>query len=470
MVKVQIKQLPEKLTSVGDPIELLRRFMTWAIDIRKILNSEFRGLYWRLLLYYLIVVAVILGVFSAGVYTFFGRSLYRQLDQKLQTLAQAAAPTYTKVEARGSQYLDNVKEVPWRDIFNRNQQSLEWYNTDGELLASKGTLSPDFPPQVGPQIGGQASDPNRVRTYTVSVFSDLPNQNSPDLEGYIRASQPTEEIEEAKTQLLWGLATGGVVALGLATGGGLWLTQKALEPVEKNVGQLRQFTADASHELRSPLAAIKTSVDVVQNHPERIHPKDAKKLTAIAGATAQMNGLVEDLLFLARADAGASTSLRDWKPISLNQILRNVVELFEPSAQTKGITLKSDLPVEVELLGNPDQLSRLFSNLLGNGIHYTPSGGSVNLSLAKQHRFCLVSIQDTGIGIAPQHLSSVFDRFWRADKARSRREGGTGLGLPIANAIAQHHGGRITITSQVKVGSCFQVRLPLPSHSSLRHS
>ncbi|MCA1994904.1 MAG: HAMP domain-containing histidine kinase, partial [Coleofasciculus sp. S288] len=229
----------------------------------------------------------------------------------------------------------------------------------------------------------------------------------------------------------------------------------------ESFNKLKQFTADASHELRSPLTAIQASVDVMRNHPERIHPKDAKKLAAIASATAQMSHLTQDLLFLARTDVAVSAPVHEWTSISLNKVLQNLVELLEPFAQDKEIVLKSQYSAKVSVIGDEAQLTRLFSNLLENALQYTPAGGKVVLGLTKNNRFAIVSVKDTGIGIEREELPFVFDRFWRADKARSRRQGGTGLGLAIAQAIAQRHGGKITLSSQVEVGSCFQVRLPL---------
>jgi signal transduction histidine kinase len=243
--------------------------------------------------------------------------------------------------------------------------------------------------------------------------------------------------------------------------GGLWLTQNAIEPIEKSFRQLKQFTADASHELRGPLSVIQASVEVMRNHPERIHPKDAKKLASIASATTQISHLAQDLLFLARAETDVSTPAHEWRSISLNSILQNLVELFEIIAQEKKITLQYQCRATVAVMGDEAQLTRLISNLLENALQYTLPGGQVVLTLAKHSRFALVSVQDTGIGIDREQLPFIFDRFWRADKARSRREGGTGLGLAIAQTIAHRHGGKITVTSQVGVGSCFQARLPL---------
>ena len=420
----------------------------------------FQGLRWRLLLSQLMVMAAILSIFGAGVYVFLSRNLYRQQDKKLLTLAQSAAPSLAQVKARGSQLLDQVDEVPWRDIFNRDKQSLEFFNAEGKLLASRGVLELTVPPRVGSQTIKLIHKPHQIRTFTISIFKDGSNRSQPFLEGYIRASQSMEDVETVQHQLLWGLSMGGMMTLGLVAIGGLWLTQNAIEPIERSFKQLKQFTADASHELRGPLSVIQASVEVMRNHPERIHPKDAKKLASIASATTQLSHLAQDLLFLARAEADAFTPAREWKPVSLDKLLQNLVELFEPIAHDKKITLKYQFATTVSVMGDDAQLTRLMSNLLENALQYTPSEGRVVVTLTKHNRSALVNVQDTGIGIEREQLPFVFDRFWRADKARTRREGGTGLGLAIAQTIAQRHGGKITVSSQVGVGSCFQVRLP----------
>jgi len=224
--------------------------------------------------------------------------------------------------------------------------------------------------------------------------------------------------------------------------------------------QLKQFTADASHELRSPLTAIKTSVEVMQSHPERIHDADVKKLAAIASATKQMTELVEDLLLLARMDAGTAKITREWIVVPLDEVLEDLLEFWELQAEEKQIALKSNLVSGLSVMGDAAQLTRLFSNLIGNAIHYTSSGGTVTVSLINQNRLVIVNVEDTGIGIDAENVKLVFDRFWRADQARNRRAGGLGMGLAIAQAIAQRHRGEISVTSQLGVGSCFQVKFP----------
>ncbi|AFZ08306.1 histidine kinase [Oscillatoria nigro-viridis PCC 7112] len=132
----------------------------------------------------------------------------------------------------------------------------------------------------------------------------------------------------------------------------------------------------------------------------------------------------------------------------------------EPEACAKKIDFKSEIDGDMYLLGNAGQLTRLFANLIENALHYTLAGGTIEVTANSVSSYLIVSVRDTGAGIAAEHIKLVFERFWRADESRSYWAGGSGLGLAIAKSIAQNHGGSITLTSQVGVGSCFTVRLP----------
>lgn len=448
--------------------------MVLAIVLNRFRNPLFQGLRWRLLLSYLLVMAAIMAVFGVQVYVFVSRRLYTQIDAELQTLAQSAALSLSDIKAEGKPYLDKVDKVPWRDIFNRDRHSLEWFTADGKLLARKGAITLHLPPKLREQNIVVRAVPDektfQVRAFTISVHRDSDTLQGPVLEGYIRASQSITPVEKAQLRLLWGLGVGGTIALGLVGIGGLWLTEYSLKPVEQSFLRLKQFTADASHELRTPLTVIKTSVDVMMNHPERIHPKDAKKLAAISSATAQMNRLVEDLLFLARTDTSVPTARREWTRVALDEVLKDLVDFLEPSAQTKGITLLTQNIVPMTLVGDAMQLARLFSNLLRNAVLYTPAGGTVTLSVARMNQVTIISVEDTGIGISKEQIPYIFNRFYRVDKTRARKQGGLGLGLAIAQSIAQLHKGKITIQSQVGVGSCFRVHLPTVQMGDLQAS
>ena len=400
------------------------------------------------------VMAVTLGLSGTAVYIFFSYSLYKQQDNELLTLAKAAAPFLAIAKKEVSTNLE--KDIPWNELF-KSYQSLEWFSVDRKLLSRGGPVLSNLP------LGNRFQMPQQqgqVRTLTIPVYGYTPNPQQPQLEGYVRASESMEAVEKTLTRLAWGLGLGGTIALGLSGIGGMWLTRQSIQPVEQSFHQLKQFTADASHELRSPLTAIKTSVEVMLTHLERLHPSDAKRVAAISSGINQMTHLLEDLLFLARTDAPIKSSALELTLLPLNEVLQELVELLEPQADAKVISLKSQLENDVFVIGNAAQLTRLFANLLENALSYTPAGGTVTVYLSIFDRTVVVNVEDTGIGIALEHLPFVFHRFWRTDKARSQRKGGMGLGLAIAQAIAQSHGGEITVSSQVEVGSCFRVRLP----------
>ncbi len=434
----------------------------------------FRTLHLRLLFSYLSVMATILGTSTLAVYKFFSYSVYYQLDSELAILASAAAHSLPSIEAdraaihsRLPRNFDNDGDldIPWQNL-RKSDQSVEWFDAERHLLGKAGRQLPEGP--LVPKI--HAFQQGKIRTLVISVYAPVAVTARQQIQGYIRVSQSTLTLDTELGRLRWGLGLGGVIALLLTGIGGLWLTRQSLKPVKQSfqqlkqfTQQLKQFTADASHELRSPLTAIKTSVQVMMNHPERIHPADVEKLNAIASATNQMAHLVEDLLLLARTDATDTTPIPQWVAIPLDEVLEDLVDFLSPQAEAKGITLRSHLKSGVAVKGDATRVRRLFSGLLENALQYTLFGGTVTVSLTHLGRSVFVNVEDTGIGIAPEHIPLVFDRFWRADRARSHREGGLGLGLAIAQAIARSHGGEITVSSQVGVGSCFQVRLPVIS-------
>ena len=447
--------------------------MGWVIDLNKFkkksdqqhkVNPQFEKLRWRLLGSYLLIMIAIRLISDVLVYEFFAHSLYQQIDHRLLNLGNAASHSLTAIKKdhnalNSHNYRrldgDGDLDLAWQNL-KQPAQSIEWFGADGQLLGMAGTLNIKNRPETGFHTIEKGK---KIRTLTISAYSD--RQGKPYLEGYIRASESTETVEKLLDQLRWGSYIGGAIALGLIGMGGMWLTRQSLKPIEKSYQQLKQFTADASHELRSPLAAIKTSVEVMQTHPERIHPADINKLNSIVSATNQMSVLVEDLLFLARTDAGIGTNYRDWQIIPVQELLEDVITFAELKAEEKQILINYNLHNDAMIKGDVFQLTRLFTNLIENAIKYTPAQGYINIEIQTIDKLVLVNIQDTGIGIEPANLPLIFDRFWRAETARSQLQKGSGLGLAIAQAIAKRHHGKITVKSTLGVGSCFQVYLPV---------
>jgi heavy metal sensor kinase len=239
-----------------------------------------------------------------------------------------------------------------------------------------------------------------------------------------------------------------------------------LERIESSVNRLTQFTADASHELRAPLTLIQTAAEYTLRR-ERSREELLEALRKILHETNRTAALVGRLLDLARADSGKSQL--HLMPIDLAALLNDIAGTAAPLARKKQIQFTSQLgdgPVLV--MGDDPSLRELFLILIDNAVKYTAKKGSIALRLSREAECAVVEVTDTGVGIAREDLPHVFDRFWRADKVRSREMGGTGLGLSIAKWIVDRSGGVITVTSELGAGSTFMVRLHLLNEDFLK--
>jgi heavy metal sensor kinase len=230
-----------------------------------------------------------------------------------------------------------------------------------------------------------------------------------------------------------------------------------LARIEASFRSIQQFTADASHELRAPLALITTAAEVSLRH-QRSREELAEVLERVVKEARHMSRLIVNLLDLARGDVRQHRT--DNAPVELTNILSELCAELTPAAAAKGLALTADLPGgEVQVDGDSTELRRLFLILLDNAIKYTEAG-SIRLALSTSDAGVVVSVTDTGIGIDSAAIDHVFDRFWRADKVRSRTEGGAGLGLSLASQIVERHGGSISVKSVPGYGSTFTVQLP----------
>ncbi|HYL69145.1 MAG TPA: heavy metal sensor histidine kinase [Candidatus Limnocylindria bacterium] len=223
--------------------------------------------------------------------------------------------------------------------------------------------------------------------------------------------------------------------------------------------RITQFTADASHELRTPVSIMRTCAELSLRKP-RTESEYREALSQILAETEKVSRLIEQLLLLARADSGSATI-----PIArtnLNDVLQKAWRQASNLAASKNQKTEQHIPeAPVFVRGDPASLERLFLILLDNAMKYTPDSGRIELHLSTDDGFAVTEIRDTGIGIAAEDLPHIFDRFYRADRARSRETGGTGLGLAIGRWIVDAHGGEIRVQSEPAKGSSFQVRLPL---------
>ena len=291
--------------------------------------------------------------------------------------------------------------------------------------------------------------------------------------------------------------------LGVATLGGYWLSLRALAPVDeitlaaRDIGsqdlgkrltvhktgdelerlaetlngmltrleaafqRITKFTADASHELRTPVSVMRASAEIALRK-SATEDEYREALGQILHESERLSQLIEQLLILARSDSGSA--VLPMVRTDLTEPFRNACQQASLRAEQKQLAFFERMPPQpLWVQGDSSSLERLFSVLLDNAVKYTPEGGRIDVQLNSEDGFAVAAIRDTGIGVAPQDVPHVFERFYRADRARSRDLGGSGLGLAIGSWIAQVHGGEIRLKSEPSRGSCFEVRLPLAS-------
>jgi two-component system, OmpR family, manganese sensing sensor histidine kinase len=403
----------------------------------------------RLLLSYLVVFAAIFIIAAVIIRFAFVAIIDRQAATRLEDVARAGL--------RSILFVDDAFEIDKREISNKalltRDEGLQWFDHHGRLLGVEG-LAPDGDALVDGRrqfsVGKQSFD---------SVAVAILNPRTHQRVGTVRATAWSESEQRDIQYLDTGLFVGTLLAIAAGGVGGLALAHRAVRPVEQSFQRLREFTADASHELRGPLTAIASSADAALREPKRDPELDHSRFEAIGDAAKQMSRLTSDLLLLAGTDRSLE---RDLFVVDLDAALNKIVNAHRPRFYEAGIvlTLKAREPTIV--YGNPDQIERILTNLVENALRYTPAGGRVTVETRKESSDVFITVRDTGVGIAPEHLERVFDRFWRADPGRSF--GGSGLGLAIARALARRHGGDVNVTSRYGGGSTFVVSLPLKPH------
>jgi signal transduction histidine kinase len=229
-----------------------------------------------------------------------------------------------------------------------------------------------------------------------------------------------------------------------------------LAALERAYRAEKRFVSDASHELRAPLTAIQGNLELLERHPDAPAADREEAVGEASREARRLSQLVADLLALARADTGSTVRRQK---VELDRIVLEALTTARHLSRGQGVELARLEPAVVE--GDPDRLKELFLILLDNAIKYTSAGERVILNLRRHDGSAEVTVRDMGVGISPEDLPRVFERFYRADPARTRDPGGTGLGLPIARWIAEAHGGEIQLHSEPGQGTTVTVRFPL---------
>ena len=454
----------------------------------------------RLTLWYLAIFALAQLVFGAGMWFILRRNLYDIVDDGLEAQVDDLK-NFLRSQPKDRSIAKLQEEVNEAYAIEHSGDYLELYAENNQLIyrspfvqAHQSALLP--PDQVTrPILRSRKIDGRRFR-FAFEKLDDV-NAHVYIVEMGVPADDAVGTLHLFRSYLLMFAP----LLLLAAAGGGYWLSRRALSPVDSLVRTARQvsgtnlssrlqrletgdelqrlsdtlnemldriesaflritqFTADASHELRTPVSLIRTEAELALRR-SRGEAEYKESLRHILLEAERTTALIEQLLSLARTDSGRETL--HFHAVDLRQTMRTVVEGWQQVATIRNMQLSATLDVlDSSVMGDETLLRRLADILLDNAFKYTPAPGSVRLLLERQGESAVITVQDSGVGVAEEEQGRIFERFYRVDKARSRAQGGAGLGLAIAQWIVTQHRGSIGVESRSDHGATFRVELPL---------
>jgi len=450
---------------------------------------------WRLTLWYGAVLGVVLAVFGASVYLMMRHAL-------LARTGTGMSMESTEVAEEVARSRDRSTLGTWleRRFAHHPGYDIQVSTPGGEaLFRSKRIKTGGLPRPSDPIATGR---PTFESFAGPSGHARLLNRVVPGPDGplMLQIAAPLAADDHELSELLTVMLLAGPLALALALGGGYLLARRALAPVdrmaaeadqitatrldrrlempnpddelgrlgatingmiirlERSFEETRRFTADAAHELRTPLAVMRNVAEVALRSPRE--PEHYRRVLGdVLEEVERMTRLAEQLLFLCREDAGLVPLVM--KEVRLDDLARESSEHMAVVAGSKGLALESDGLTSCAVRGDADQLRRLLFNLLDNAIKFTPASGTIRVGLERADGHACLTVEDTGVGIPSEHIPHVFERFYRVDPARGQEAEGTGLGLAICRSIAEAHGGDLRIESAVGQGTRVTLVMPV---------
>ncbi len=460
---------------------------------------------WRLAFGYALMLIAILGAVGAYLLSTLESNLVQQADE---ALGLRALHVERAIAANGKSSLDQpvaaaaLQELAPLEEFSAPGIYVQVLDRAGVVIASSPNLPGGRLPGASRVTATALSGQETIVTapagpYRVRVLA-RPVKSNGQVIGVVLVGQSLQTIDATIRRMQQLLGVAAAAAVVAAVVGGWWLTARALGPIadvnrvarriastghfeqriaapaardelgeltetfnemldrlEKTFRRQREFLADASHELRGPLMVIRGNLDLLKMELSDADRQDSAR--EAAEEVDRMSRLVSDLLFLAEVDAEKTM---DHRPVALDQLVLEVLE------RARGLDGGAhELVVEqndaVVVVGDHDRLLQMLWNLVSNALRYTPEGGRVTISSRSYRQVVELMVADTGIGIGPEHLPRIFERFYRVDRARSRSQNSTGLGLAIVKQIAEAHGGQVRVRSQIGEGTAFTVALPV---------
>jgi len=410
----------------------------------------------RLAAWYLVLIALILACFNVIVYFTLSQTLQARVAADLEAKSRLVMASLATSDAAVAPP-QAVGDTAYGDTFVRVLQTTGKVPTI-VLNAPKidGLFDQDDNAVARAEVGLTTESQDTAGGQLYAIRTDPVKNKKGAVVGALQVARPISWIGDTLTRLERQLALASGVGLILGALVAFLMALKSLRPIQRNLKKQREFVADASHELRTPLTLIRTNAEAWLRRAAGT--SQATYAQHILEEVDQLNAIVGDLTTLALADARQLRIER--RPVELSGIVRELIDHTAPLAEERHVRLAPELNGGVQVQADAIRMRQLLLILLDNALSYTPEGGEVSVSVARQNGKAKVTVADTGPGISARDLPHIFDRFYRADKARSGGDGHIGLGLPIAKWIVDAHRGDIQVKSTPGVGTRIAVSLP----------
>ena len=412
----------------------------------------------RLAVWYTVSMGSILILFALTIYQRQAKEQRQEFDENIYTRAKKIV-AQTKYKQKKQWQLDKEKIFLAKPLITAESNIIctRWYDIQKRLVESIGNCpESNFSTYKWRTIKYNRDEPTHQAKLRVLT---LPLTKGKSLVGYLEVTASIAELHNSQKRSRLFLGVGVPITLGITGIVGWLLAGFAMRPVKLSYEQLQRFTADASHELRAPVAAILSNAQVGLLAPidDTVQPR--QRLQNIVTQGKYISDLITNLLFLARHQGKLNP--QDVNKTDIVEFLNSLGDQYQNLAIEKGLEFELDIPIASKAITcDRNLLQQAISNLLDNAIKYSSAGDTVGLKLEVKSRRIFITVEDTGEGIPEADLTHIFDRFYRVDKARTRQKGGFGLGLAITKQIIQAHNGKIAVNSEVGKGTTFQVCLP----------
>jgi signal transduction histidine kinase len=423
--------------------------------------SQFGRIRWRLAAWNLAVLALVLAITIGAALVTEARARAGTVDRELRLAAAREVAAFDHEGDDDGEGESRGRLETGSDLFSF------WLDSRGQIVRNAQQITLTGLPDrdaVRAALGGRETLADRdvggiaVRLLTVPVYHDR------RVVGAVQVGKPLASGQRERAQLTTILLLTGVAGLALSGLGSLFLAGRAMRPIREAFERQRRFIADASHELRTPVAVLRARADVLQREATDLAPDHLEQVQALLHDADELSTLLDELLDLARIDAGHIDLTLE--PVALADAAEELIVQLAPLANLRGVELHV-VTKPVWGQANLGRLRQVVRALVDNALKHTPAGGSVEVVVDREGDLARLRVIDTGEGIGPEHLQNVMGRFYRADEARDRRSagraGGAGLGLAIAEELMRLMHGRLKLESDPGHGTCATVLLPLAS-------